>query len=459
MGPAWYYIACGVPAADAQAVTDRIRAAGLDLLPSAGPECGAVGVFIHTRPEPQARAELSDLALSGSRRILAIDVCHERRLASDPWVLIALGASDSVRWSDYAPNPEPLVDRLRRWIEIEALLDTPQVRQRLVGHAATWRTLLRHVVEVARYSTSSLLVLGESGTGKELAAQLVHELDARSPRRELVVVDCTTIVSELSGSEFFGHERGAYTGAIGARQGAFACADGGTLFLDEVAELPLHLQAQLLRVIQEGTYKAVGGNTWRRTDFRLVCATNRDLPREVREGRFRSDLYYRIAASVVQVPPLRDRREDIPALAAHFLAEAGVHVPFGPHVRAWLAEREYPGNVRELRQLVLQAARRHVGDGPITVGDLPREACPLAAPASGGTAELERAVARAVAAGSTLREVRQVVEQAAIRSALETSRSQREACTRLGVTPRAIQLRARRLTPPASRSNGEASAD
>src|SRR6185295_226461 len=147
--------------------------------------------------------------------------------------------------------------------------------------------------------------------GKELLARVIHALDPRPDKGELVVLDCTTIVPELSGSEFFGHERGAYTGAVGPRDGAFALAHGGTLFLDEIGELPLALQAQLLRVVQEGTYKRVGGNAWHKASFRLVCATNRDLKEEVARGRFRGDLYHRLATNASRLPPLRDRVEDI----------------------------------------------------------------------------------------------------------------------------------------------------
>ena len=133
---------------------------------------------------------------------------------------------------------------------------------------------------------------------------MIHRLDSRLEKRELVIVDCTTIVPELSGSEFFGHERGAFTSAIAAREGAFALADRGTLFLDEVGELPIGLQAELLRVVQERTYKRVGSNAWKNTSFRLVCATNRDLLQEQAHGRFRRDFYYRIAAWTCRLPAL-----------------------------------------------------------------------------------------------------------------------------------------------------------
>jgi transcriptional regulator with GAF, ATPase, and Fis domain len=137
-----------------------------------------------------------------------------------------------------------------------------------------------------------VLITGESGTGKELIARLIHALDSRVDKGDFVILDCTTVVPTLSGSEFFGHEKGAFTGAIAQRDGAFAMADGGTLFLDEIGELPLVLQAELLRVIEEGMYKRVGSNTWRKTSFRLLCATNRDLLQEESRGNFRKDLYY-----------------------------------------------------------------------------------------------------------------------------------------------------------------------
>ena len=179
------------------------------------------------------------------------------------WRLLHAGASDVLAWSS-ADIAGRIKARFERWHAVDALVHSPPVQDRLVGVSAAWRSALRQIVEVARFTSAFVLLIGESGTGKELVARLVHELDSDAAAQgELVVVDCTTIVPELSGSEFFGHERGAFTGAVATRDGAFAAADGGTLFLDEVGELPMPLQAQLLRVIQEGTYKRVGGNAWR----------------------------------------------------------------------------------------------------------------------------------------------------------------------------------------------------
>lgn len=233
--------------------------------------------------------------------------------------------------------------------------------------------MLPQIVEVATFNDSSILITGESGTGKELFAQLVHTLDKRANKGQLVVCDCTTIVPELSGSEFFGHKRGAFTGAIAARQGAFALADSGMLFLDEVGELTLNLQAELLRVIQERTYKRVGGNTWQKTDFRLVFATNRNLFEEQAKDRFRRDFYYRIATWTCQLPSLTERREDILLLAKHFISQLRPDVPpeLDDPVRQYLMVREYPGNVRDLKQLITRMIQHHVGPGAITVGDIP----------------------------------------------------------------------------------------
>ena len=152
-----------------------------------------------------------------------------------------------------------------------------------------------------------MLSLGETGTGKELAARLIHTLDRRPRKGDLVVLDCATVVPQLAGSEFFGHERGAFTDAVAGRDGCFALANGGTLFLDEIGELPLTLQAELLRAIQERTFKRVGSNVWRSSVFRLVCASNRELLAEVGQSAFRMDLYYRVASVTITLPPLRDR--------------------------------------------------------------------------------------------------------------------------------------------------------
>jgi len=201
--------------------------------------------------------------------VLAIALSRTGMKPTDIWRLLSAGASDVFAW-DHSDDPaREIAARFERWQMVDEILRSPLVKDNLAGQSPAWIRSLRQIVEVARFTDSSVLITGESGTGKELFAQLVHTLDPRRNKGNLLVCDCTTIVQELSGSEFFGHERGAFTGAVSARDGAFALADGGTLFLDEVGELPTNLQAELLRVTQEHTYKRVGGNSCIRRIFDL----------------------------------------------------------------------------------------------------------------------------------------------------------------------------------------------
>ena len=254
------------------------------------------------------------------------------------WALRRCGASDAFAWDEVDNPSSHVAARLARWDRIDALIEAPTVRRELVGGSAAWLGCLRQVVEMAVFSDGPVLLLGESGTGKELVARLVHALDTRPEKGELVVLDCTTVVPELSGSEFFGHERGAFTGAVAARDGAFALADGGTLFLDEVGELPLTLQAQLLRVVQERTYKRVGCNVWQRTSFRLVCATHRDLRQDGGGGAVpRRLLPPHRQPHLSPAAAARARREDILPLARHFLQTLRPGAPPAGSTRRWPA--------------------------------------------------------------------------------------------------------------------------
>ena len=322
-------------------------------------------------------------AARAGRRVLALGTGDAT--AASAWQMLGAGAADVLSAGQWTARPDIVGEKLTRWSEIDDLAGSPEVAGRLVGSSALWRTLVREVVEVGRFTTSPVLITGPTGTGKELVARTIHDLDTRLQKGPFVVLDCTTIVESLSGSEFFGHDKGAFTGAVAARDGAFALADGGTLFLDEIGELPLPLQSELLRVVQEGTYKRVGSSVWRQTSFRLICATNRDLEREKDGGRFRADLYYRIAAWRLRTPSLEERPEDIPDLVDHFLAELsdGKLPEVDPAVADHLATRSYPGNVRELRHLVTRIFFRHSG-GTVTIGDLPDDERP--APASSGAA-------------------------------------------------------------------------
>jgi transcriptional regulator with GAF, ATPase, and Fis domain len=424
-------------------LTEALGAVGVTVADLTEPPDGVVRVLAFSHNPSTLPATVRDLSEDGRHRLLAVAAQDTAIPPGESWRLLAHGAADVLVW--HGPETaRATAARLERWREVDALVDAAEVRDTLVGRSPAWRAVLSRVVETARWSTSCVLVSGPSGTGKELVARLIHQLDPRPDKKDLVVLDCTTVVPTLSGSEFFGHERGAFTGAVAARDGAFTQADGGTLFLDEVGELPPALQAELLRVVQEGTYKRVGGNVWRHTGFRLVCATNRDLVAAQDTGAFRSDLYYRITAATVRLPALAARPEDIQPLFRHFLREfsASDAAPeISAEVVAALRARDYPGNVRELRQLALQVSGRHVGDGPVTPGDLPEEQRPGAGAAQPADL-LAEAVRRAVVAGSTLREIRDAAADAAIRAALAESNGRvGPAAQRLGVTDRALQLR------------------
>ena len=238
---------------------------------------------------------------------------------------------------------------------------------------------MRSVVDLARRaatSSTTVLLLGESGTGKEVVARAIH---GWSPRAEapFVAVNCTALTPELLESELFGHERGAFTGAVATKKGRFELADNGTLFLDEIGELAPSLQVKLLRVLQEREFQRVGGVKDLRVDVRIIAATNRDLKAAVRDGKFREDLFYRLNVITIALPPLRDRREDVPLLAHHFAErfsrEMSRRTPaLGEDVLRTLTSYPWPGNVRELQNVIERAVA--LGAGPsIDVADLPLE--------------------------------------------------------------------------------------
>ncbi len=390
---------------------------------------------------------LHQVSRNGLERVLAIAMSRSLLDDGGAWGLLKTGASDVFGWDRSTDPAGEIAARLKHWEAVDQLVELPLIRNNLVGKSAIWKFTLRQVVEVAHFTNASILITGETGTGKELVARLIHTLDQRPNKRGLIVLDCTTIVPELSGSEFFGHERGAFTGAVGPREGAFALANGGTLFLDEVGELPLELQAKLLRVIQERTYKRVGGNTWQSTDFRLVCATNKDLLDEVRRGRFRHDLYYRIASFIFNLPPIREHTEDILPLIYHFLQECRPdekQLELDAPVREYFLRREYPGNVRDLKQLVTRISHLHVGPGPITVGDIPKEDRPSIehGPVRWQDELFECCIRRALTLGAGLKEIGRAAEETAIRIAVgEENGNLKHAADKLGVTDRTLQMR------------------
>ena len=227
--------------------------------------------------------------------------------------------------------------------------------QTMVGESYAMRQL-REQVAMAAPTSGRVLIYGENGTGKEMVARMIHALSRRHAA-SFVEVNCAAIPEELIESELFGHVRGAFTGAVADRRGKFEVADGGTLFLDEIGDMSLKTQAKVLRVLQEQTMEAVGGTARIKVDTRVLAATNKDLQLEIRGGRFREDLYFRLNVIPIFVPPLRDRQEDVPLLADHFMAEFSREYgrrlkTFEPGSRSALQRYPWPGNVRELRNVI-----------------------------------------------------------------------------------------------------------
>ena len=306
----------------------------------------------------------------------------------------------------------------------------------LIGEAPAFRAVIETLRQAAPTS-ATILLTGESGTGKELAARLVHDLSPRAPG-PFLPINCAAIPDGLLESELFGHERGAFTGAVGRKEGRFERAEGGTLFLDEVAEIPLSLQVKLLRFLQDGVLERVGGTESLRVDVRVVAATNRDLSTAVREGRFREDLFYRLDVVSVRLPPLRERPEDVPLLAMAFLRRVaeknGKKVSaLSPAALSALEAYPWPGNVRELLHAVERAVILCRGDS-VEASDLPEAVRPpLGAAAqhapSGGPAAL------LVPLGTTMEEV----ERQVIRETLRQTRGDKNLAAQiLGIAARTI---------------------
>ncbi len=282
---------------------------------------------------------------------------------------------------------------IRQNVLLRAQLDPDPARGGIITSNAKMEEVLRVVDRVAP-TDSSVLILGESGTGKELVARAVHE---RSPRaaQAFVPIHCGALPREVLESELFGHEKGAFTGAVGTKPGLIELADGGTLFLDEIGEMELDSQVKLLRVLESHSFFRVGGTRRRTVDMRLVAATNRDLGEAIKANRFRQDLYYRINTIAVSLPPLRERREDIRQLAQHFLED---NAAYGQKVLsasalACLERYDWPGNVRELEHAIQRAVILSTG-GEIQPEDLPGELQGIdgapTAPAGGSLEEVER---------------------------------------------------------------------
>ncbi len=242
-----------------------------------------------------------------------------------------------------------------------------ETRHVLVGRSQ-WTREVQEKIDLLGQGRWPVLILGETGTGKEVVARMIHRKAAS--QEPFVTIDCSSLVGPLMESELFGHAKGAFTGAAYTKVGLLEAANGGTAFFDEIGELPLELQAKLLRVLQEKEFRPVGSLGTRRSDFRIIAATNRDLAKEVEKGTFRRDLYYRLNVVKVRLAPLRDREQDIPVLMDHFLARLGAKRSFTAEAMETLLTYEWPGNVRELENCIQQMVA--ISAGPLLlVSDLP----------------------------------------------------------------------------------------
>ncbi|MFH1743470.1 MAG: sigma-54 dependent transcriptional regulator [bacterium] len=312
--------------------------------------------------------------------------------------------------------------RLREIVEqrgrVEGLVTMSPVMQDVIN------TALR-----AATSDASILILGESGTGKEVLARAIH---AASPRAEkpFVPIHCAALPEGLVQSELFGHEKGAFTGATARREGRFELANGGTVLIDEVADIPLNVQVQLLRVLQERTFERVGGNRSMTVDVRIIAATNRDLHKAIHDKRFREDLYYRLGVITIELPPLRDRREDIPVLIRHFLKRyaPGRDVEVSRETMDRLMKYHWPGNIRELENVIERAVVLARGD-MISSRDLPSNIRPA----------VEQEIA---SAERSLPDLVADLEKTLIRQALlEAHGNQSKAARTLGITERNLRYK------------------
>ncbi len=327
-------------------------------------------------------------------------------------------------------------ERLRQEVAgLRAQLAAGPAERGLIAESSAMRQALALVARVAEHSTT-ILITGESGTGKEVIARAIHRASPRAGKA-FVAINCAAIPEALLESELFGHVRGAFTGATADKTGLFEAANGGTLLLDEIGELPMNLQAKLLRVLQEAEIRRVGDQKTRKVDVRVLAATARDLEAESKSGRFREDLFYRVNVVAIELPPLRQRREDIAPLARHFAARLGQRfgrpLSLSDDAIEWLKGQDWPGNVRELENAIERAAV--LNNQPVLDTDSLRSVPPLRQDrGSGGNDETETG-----SGGVTLKDAAESAEREAIAAALKaTDGNRREAAKRLDVSLRTL---------------------
>jgi two-component system response regulator PilR (NtrC family) len=428
------------------------RREGLDV--TLAPGFTAARDAVANAPEPYA-VVLTDLLMPDGSGMDLLTLVKQRTARTEVILMTAHGgmetAIEAMRRGAYDFVTKPFATTELRALVHKALekraivsenerLKAQLERERgrdLLGHSEPMRRIFDLLQRISGARTT-VLVTGESGTGKERIARAIHESSDRRDR-PFLVINCGAIPEALMEAELFGHERGAFTGAVASRLGIFREADGGTVLLDEIAELPLPLQVKLLRVLQERKVRAVGASTEVSIDVRVLAATNRNVEDDVRTGRFRQDLYYRLNIIRIEVPPLRDRREDIRPLAEHFLARCSAEQNkdlrgFSPDAVRALEAYGFPGNVRELENVTERAVA--LATGPtIGLGDLPREISGAAAQPTPGLITLPEE-------GCNLDEVLGEVERRFLIEALDRSGGVRtQAAKLLGVSLRSLRYR------------------
>lgn len=352
---------------------------------------GSGGEALTKAPEVRADVTVLDLRLPDVDGIEVLERLRERNPSVGVVVLTAHGTIDTaIRATrlgayDYLEKPCPIgklemaiqktwehVRLVTRQRVLEDGYAVPNVASELVGTSSAFRKLLETVARIAR-TDATTLILGETGVGKDVVARLLHAQSARS-EASFVVVDCAALHEELLQSEIFGHEQGAFTGATRRKHGLFEVASGGTIFLDEVGDTSQDIQAKLLRVLESGRFRRLGGNEEIGVDVRIVAATNRDLKQAISRGHFREDLFYRLSALTIEIPPLRERREDIPPLVELFLrrfnAKFSASKRVADEAMQALVQYDWPGNVRELIHVIEQTVVLCQGD-VIGLHDLP----------------------------------------------------------------------------------------
>jgi len=378
----------------------NLQQEGYDVYTAADGETG-LQLFAEKAPA----VVITDLKMPGKSGFEVLSAVKERSPATVVIVLTAFGAIDTAveamklgafHYLTKPFNREELKVTVLKALQLQGLSEENRLLKEELSGRAEFKSIVGtsramegvfSVVRKVADTEATVLITGESGTGKELVARAIHSGSSRRSA-PFVAVNCAAIPRDLLESELFGHVKGAFTGAIRDKEGKFQLADGGTIFLDEVGDLPLELQPKLLRVLQERVVEPVGGSSLQKIDLRVVAATNADLERGIAEGKFREDLYYRLCVIPIQLPPLRERVEDVPLLLRYFCARFGAEgVAFTGEALERLQSYAWPGNVRELENTVERLLIMREGD-QIGVEDLPEKIAALSPPAEGGVLRL-----------------------------------------------------------------------